>query len=80
MDFDRDWTTFAVDAEVDAFGTHRLCVEHNRLRRQVERLQTQLHQERQDANDAVRDAAMDATVDQYWADKAAANDEPYGTY
>jgi hemerythrin-like domain-containing protein len=62
MDFDRDWTTFAVDAEVEAFGTHRLCVEHNRLRRQVERLQAQLHEERQGACDTAREAAMGAAT------------------
>jgi hypothetical protein len=80
MDFDRDWTTFAVDAEVEAFGPHRLCVEHNRLRRQVERLQAQLHEERQGACDTAREAAMGAAIEQRWADLAEANNEPYGTY
>ncbi len=29
MDFDRTWTQFAVDAEVDHFGTKRLVDAHN---------------------------------------------------
>lgn len=29
MDFDRAWTMFAVDAEVDHFGTKRLVDAHN---------------------------------------------------
>jgi hypothetical protein len=30
MDFDRTWTQFAVDAEVDHFGTKRLVDAHNK--------------------------------------------------
>ena len=29
MDFNRKWTKFALDAEVDAYGTSRISAEHN---------------------------------------------------
>ena len=29
MDFKREWTQFALDAEVDSFGTGRACKAHN---------------------------------------------------
>lgn len=32
MDLDRDWTPFALDAEVEVFGTGRIAKEHNSLR------------------------------------------------
>lgn len=36
MDMNRDWTPFAVEAEVEAFGTSRLCKAHNSLRSSAE--------------------------------------------
>lgn len=38
MDFDRDWHTFSLDAEVDAYGTSRIAGAHNRLREENARL------------------------------------------
>lgn len=38
MNTNRQWTQFAVDAEVDHFGTVRLCAAHNALRDEVARL------------------------------------------
>lgn len=35
MNFDRNWTIFALDAEVEAFGTSRIASAHNKLRAQV---------------------------------------------
>ena len=32
MDFDREWTQFACDAEVEHFGTGRIAKAHNALR------------------------------------------------
>lgn len=29
MDFEREWTAFALEAEVDAFGTMRIATAHN---------------------------------------------------
>lgn len=34
MDFNREWTQFALDAEVDAYGTGRIAKAHNALRQQ----------------------------------------------
>ena len=36
MDANREWTTFAADAEVHEFGTSRLCKAHNRLRSELD--------------------------------------------
>ncbi len=33
MDFDREWTVFALAAETDTFGHARTCAAHNELRR-----------------------------------------------
>ncbi len=38
MDFNRDWTQFAADAETHDFGTARLVRVHNELRAEVKRL------------------------------------------
>ena len=38
MDFNRQWTPFALDAEVEHFGTSRIAAAHNDLRAEVERL------------------------------------------
>jgi hypothetical protein len=38
MDFDREWTQFALEAEIDAFGVRGICTAHNDLRLEVERL------------------------------------------
>ena len=35
MDMNRTWTQFAADAEVEHYGTARLCVAHNALRAEV---------------------------------------------
>lgn len=35
MNFDRNWTGFALDAEVEAFGTSRIASAHNKLRAEV---------------------------------------------
>ena len=42
MDFDRDWHTFSLDAEVDAYGTSRIAGAHNRLREENARLKADL--------------------------------------
>jgi len=41
MDFNRGWTPFALDAEVEHFGTARIARAHNDLRAEVERLRTE---------------------------------------
>jgi cell division protein FtsB len=41
MDMNRTWTQFAADAEVDRYGTARLCEAHNALRAEVERLRAE---------------------------------------
>jgi len=38
MNFDRNWTIFALDAEVEAFGTSRIASAHNKLRAEVAEL------------------------------------------
>ena len=42
MDFNRDWTQFALDAEVDAYGTARIVKAHNALRAENRRLRAAL--------------------------------------
>jgi hypothetical protein len=37
MNFDCNWTIFALDAEVEAFGTSRIASAHNKLRAEVAR-------------------------------------------
>lgn len=44
MDFNREWTQFALDAEVDHFGTARIAKAHNALRVKVARLESQVKQ------------------------------------
>ncbi|KKK66420.1 hypothetical protein LCGC14_2964290 [marine sediment metagenome] len=39
MNFEREWTIFAVDAEVDHFGTARLVKAHNDLRKRNRKLE-----------------------------------------
>ena len=65
MDFDRDWHTFSLDAEVDAYGTSRIAGAHNRLREENARLRQRLEElERErDAAWAVRDAGWVQTED-----------------
>ena len=65
MDFDRDWHTFSLDAEVDAYGTSRIAGAHNRLREENARLRQRVEElewER-DAAWAVRDAGWVQTED-----------------
>ncbi len=38
MNFDRRWTSFAVEAEVSEFGVPRIVAAHNRLRMVMEEL------------------------------------------
>lgn len=38
MDFSREWTQFALDAEVEHYGTGRIAKAHNELRAEVLRL------------------------------------------
>ena len=30
MDFNRNWTQFSIDAEIDHFGSKRICEAHNK--------------------------------------------------
>lgn len=39
MDFNREWTQFALEAEIDHFGTARIVKAHNALRRDAEALE-----------------------------------------
>jgi len=39
MDWNIAWTTSAVDAEVERYGTARLCAEHNKLMGRVAALE-----------------------------------------
>lgn len=36
MDMDKEWTPFAVDTEMEQFGSLRLCKAHNSLRDDVD--------------------------------------------
>ena len=45
MEFNRAWTQFAVDAEIDAFGTARLVKAHNALRQQLAECREAIQQE-----------------------------------
>jgi hypothetical protein len=42
MDFNREWTQFALDAEVDHYGTARIAKAHNALRSQIASLRAGL--------------------------------------
>lgn len=46
MDFLREWTDFALEAEYDSFGVHRICKAHNSMMelkdRKIEELQERL--------------------------------------
>lgn len=45
MDFNRDWTTFALDAEIEHFGESaygRITAAHNAIRARVTELEAQL--------------------------------------
>ena len=42
MDFDKDWTDQAVNAEVHEFGTRSIVREHNQLRAEAHRLRNKL--------------------------------------
>lgn len=43
MNFDCNWTIFALDAEVEAFGTSRIASAHNKLRAEVAALKEEHH-------------------------------------
>lgn len=69
MDFDRDWTQFALDAEVEHFGTDRIAKAHNKLRAEVAGLEARiqdLEQEvehgRQVAWNRLSEAEKDAAI------------------
>lgn len=51
MNFDRNWTSFALDAEVEAFGTSRIASVHNKLRAEVAALQDQRREMHADISD-----------------------------
>lgn len=38
MNFERNWTSFALEAEYDFYGMRRIAAEHNRLRSELESL------------------------------------------
>ena len=42
MDFNRTWTQFALDAEVDHYGTARIAEAHNALRSEVASLEARI--------------------------------------
>jgi hypothetical protein len=44
MDFNREWTQFALDAEVDCFGTGRIAKAHNALRTEVATLEARIEE------------------------------------
>jgi hypothetical protein len=44
MDFNREWTQFALDAEVDHYGTARIAKAHNALRAEVGTLEARLEE------------------------------------
>ena len=56
MDTNREWTTFAVDAEVHEFGTSRLCKAHNKLRSELSAIEREVEALRKAV--AVKDEAM----------------------
>lgn len=41
MDFSRTWTQFAADAEVEHYGTQRLCTAHNKLKAELAEVKAQ---------------------------------------
>lgn len=49
MDMNRDWTRFAVDAEIDGFGTGRIVEAHNELRQKAAKLDALIRAMQQDA-------------------------------
>lgn len=44
MDFNREWTQFALDAEVDHYGTARIAKAHNALRSEVASLEARIEE------------------------------------
>lgn len=44
MDFNREWTQFALDAEVDHYGTSRIAKAHNALRSEVASLEARIEE------------------------------------
>lgn len=49
MDFDRNWTAFALDAEIDHYGTTRIATAHNKARAEITTLRAENERLRQDA-------------------------------
>ena len=76
MDFDRVWTQFALDAEVEHFGTGRIARAHNALRsevagleacieelkREIEELKREIEHQGQLAWNRLSDAEKDAAI------------------
>ena len=44
MDFNREWTQFALDAEVDHYGTARIATAHNALRSEAASLEARIQE------------------------------------
>lgn len=75
MDFDRVWTQFALDAEVEHFGTGRIARAHNALRSEVaglkaciEELKREIEHQGQLAWNRLSDAEKDAAIRDTWQD------------
>lgn len=51
MNFDREWTQFALDAEVDHFGTVRIAKAHNALRATIAQLKARIEESDQSCID-----------------------------
>lgn len=49
MNFNREWTQFALDAEVDHFGTARIAKAHNALRAEVAELESRIEELQREA-------------------------------
>jgi hypothetical protein len=64
MNFSKQWTKFALDAEVEHFGTARICKAHNeevaRLKEALEKYRGQINQygEHSSVDDLVSNAVL----------------------
>ena len=69
MDFNREWTQFALDAEFDHFGTARIAKAHNALRAEnatlearIEELEREVEHRGQIAWSRLPEAEKDAAI------------------
>jgi hypothetical protein len=69
MDFDREWTVFAVEAEVHEFGVGRLVSAHNKLHARIKEMQ-----------EAHKEDVMSSAIEARWMDRNDDDGVPYGTY